>query len=124
MADAREQATDGAVPRLEGDVPGLLTILRCDQSNVPVIAVKGEVDLLGYEILRSALQRALDESNSVVVDLSATQFMDSTGLNVLISASRRAAEDGGHVKIRGADARLRKLFEISGARSILEVEGS
>lgn len=122
MTEAREQSTNGALPRLEGDVPGLLTILRCDQSGLPTIAVHGEVDLLGYEILRNSLRRALDDSTSVIVDLSGTQFMDSTGLNVLISASHRATEDGGLLRIRGADARLRKLFEISGARSILEVE--
>jgi len=113
---------DDAVPRVVGDVPGLLTILRRDQANVPVVAVNGEVDLLGYEVLRAALGQAIDDSTSVIVDLSGTQFMDSTGLHVLINATLRAAEAGGYLRIRGANARLQKLFEISGSRLILEVD--
>ena len=105
----------------QASTPGLLDVLRHDAPGEITVAVNGEVDLLGHGLLRECLAAALEDASTVTVDLSGTTFMDSTGLNVLIGASRRAAEIGGHLRIRGADARLLKLFEISGARSILNL---
>jgi anti-sigma B factor antagonist len=68
---------------------------------VPVIAVTGEIDVATAPQLREALHGAIAQGQStVVLDLLGVTFLDSTALGEL------------HVVI--ADARIRKIFEITG----------
>ena len=61
-----------------------------------VVAVSGEVDLLTAPRLAAALDEA--RAALVVVDLSGVDFLDSSGLGVLVTAHRDLAE--GEAKLR------------------------
>ncbi len=68
-----------SVPAAHGDHPG-----------VAVLDVRGEIDLGTAPALREALLPVLErEAGPVVVDLSEIEFMDSTGLHVLVDTLRQ-----------------------------------
>ena len=72
---------------------------------VPVVAAPEEIDITNAAGLRAALLQAAGPGNqTLVVDMSRTQFCDSAGLNVLVRAHKRAQAGGGelHLVIRGA----------------------
>jgi anti-sigma B factor antagonist len=59
------------------------------------IALSGETDLSTVHSLDAAIRRAEQtEAERIVLDLSDLSFVDSTGLSVLLRASRRSREDG------------------------------
>ena len=65
---------------------------------VPVVAAPGEIDITNAEALRSALLKAAANGHGrLVVDMTRTQFCDSSGLHTLIAAHKRAEAEGREV---------------------------
>lgn len=67
---------------------------------VPVVAAPAAIDVATAEQLRAVLLEAASQGHTtVVVDMTGTQFCDSSGLSVLIRAHKRALEDGGELRL-------------------------
>jgi anti-sigma B factor antagonist len=80
-----------------------------------LVEIGGEIDLHSAPQLRAALLKAGEgEAPRLVVDLSEVTFIDSTGIGVLVGALKRARESGGDVHFCGVQARVRRVFEITG----------
>jgi anti-sigma B factor antagonist len=56
----------------------------------------------------------------VVIDLSGVQFMNSSGLGLLIGSAQALKSAGGALKIAGASPKITELFTITRLTSILE----
>lgn len=79
------------------------------------MTVHGELDQGTAPELRGALGSAMGESSaSVLVDLSGCDFIDSTGLSLLVEAKRRLGEDGRGFGVCCPDADVRRLLELTG----------
>jgi anti-sigma B factor antagonist len=87
-----------------------------------VLAVTGELDLDTSPELESRLTRAFDAgAELVILDLRGVEFMDSTGLRVLLSAHQRAHESGRRFAlVRGAD-QVERVLTLTGVRDLLTV---
>ena len=71
-----------------------------------MIGVIGELDLASSPALEQELERgAASRAVVVIVDLRKLEFMDSTGLSVLVRAHQRAAENGQRSAWSGALSR-------------------
>lgn len=69
-------------------------------SGLPVVAAPAEIDITTADQLRLALLEAAAHGHTtVVVDMTRTQFCDSSGLSVLARAHKRALEEGGEVRL-------------------------
>ena len=79
------------------------------------IRVEGELDLAVAEQLRESLARS--EEELVVIDLAACEFLDSTGIAVIVQASRAAAEDGRRVIVHSPTAQVLRVLTITGLTS-------
>jgi anti-sigma B factor antagonist len=90
-----------------------------------MVTVTGEVDVATAPSLRSQLDQAIDRGRPlVVVDLRAVTFIDSTGLGVLIRASRRVDERHGALRLVVAEPRILKLFEITGLTELFSISST
>lgn len=76
------------------------------------LRVEGELDLA----VASQLQNALDgiEAKRVLVDLASCEFIDSTGMAVIVRADQRARENGGRVAIHSPSAQVLRVLTLSG----------
>jgi anti-sigma B factor antagonist len=89
-----------------------------------VIAVTGELDLTTAPQLKWKLVDALEEGCShLVVDLSATTFMDSTALGVLVGVNR-GLDAGTRLAIVCSGASLLRIFELSGVDGVFEINAT
>lgn len=82
-----------------------------------VLRVSGEVDGASSERLRAHLDELLDTSApplSLIVDVRAMTFIDTTGLNVLVAALRRMRDYGGELTLSAPTTATRKLLAITG----------
>jgi anti-sigma B factor antagonist len=78
------------------------------------IEVDGEADLATAPELKQALAEVIDSGARVVlVDFSASSFIDSTALGVLMGAMRRLRPVHGEVAIVCNDPNIRKMFELT-----------
>jgi anti-sigma B factor antagonist len=87
-----------------------------------IVAVTGELDLLSAPKLRTTLD-ALVRANPhhIAIDLTATTFMDSTGVHVLVDACNRA---GGHLAVISAEGPVRQVIDVLGLNQALNVVSS
>jgi len=80
-----------------------------------VVAVRGEVDIATAPKLREKLvELACQGSQQVVVDLDGVDFLDSTGLGVLIGGMKRLRGLDGDLTLVCTQPRILKVFEITG----------
>jgi anti-sigma B factor antagonist len=90
-----------------------------------VVAVTGEIDLFTAPEFKQRVAAPIDAGRTrVVVDLTATTFIDSSSLGVLIGAHRRLRRhDGALVIVCNNDA-IAKTFRITGLDSVFTIVGS
>jgi len=80
-----------------------------------VVAVRGEVDIATAPKLREKLvELASQGAHKVVVDLEGVDFLDSTGLGVLIGGMKRLRGLDGDLTLVCTQPRILKVFEITG----------
>ncbi len=97
-------------------------VTRHDVDGVVRIAVSGEVDVATAPVLREQLYEAVDGSDgTVIVDLLAVTFLDSTALGVLIGARERGEALGRSLRLVLKEPRLVKIFEITGLTELFEI---
>ena len=95
---------------------------RLDEHTL-VVAAAGEIHLSTAPELAGLLALAIaGDARSVVVDLSAVVFIDSTGLGVLLEAQRRANLGGGALALVVANPTVLRLFEITRLDATLAIE--
>jgi anti-sigma B factor antagonist len=84
-----------------------------------VLVVRGELDIATSPLLDEALAQArATDATSIVVDLLAVSFIDSTALHVLI---KHARADNGRARVRltKGSPQTQRLFELTGVLDYL-----
>jgi anti-anti-sigma factor len=80
-----------------------------------VLTVRGELDAYSAPGLEDQIARLVAEHiNEVVLDLSQTGFLDSSGLRAILTAQRRLGESGGEMRLRAPSEPVTRLLEITG----------
>jgi len=57
----------------------------------------------------------------LVIDMSSVQFVDSSGLGVILSCLRQVTERGGDLKVCGLSKGVRALFELVRMHKVVEI---
>jgi anti-sigma B factor antagonist len=78
------------------------------------ISVIGELDLSVAAELESALDRACAEREKVMIGLEECEFIDSTGIAVIIRAYQRLGESGGRLAVYGPTDQVHRIFTVTG----------
>jgi anti-sigma B factor antagonist len=90
-----------------------------------VVEVGGEIDVATAPRLRERLISLVnDGQHQLVVSLEAVDFIDSTGLGVLISGLKRTRTHGGDLTLVCAEPRILKVFDITGLLNVFAVHGT
>jgi anti-sigma B factor antagonist len=100
----------------------LLAVERTSEEGVELLSVEGELDIATAPRLISALNGAVQEAlRSLVVDLSEVNFMDSTGLALLINAHRRLTRRSKGFAVVCPPGPLWRVFEVTDMVDTLHV---
>lgn len=103
--------------------PGGLSISSSIEAGTGFLALRGELDLAGAPLLeRNLLEIERQAPGRLVIDLSDLQFIDSTGLRLLLAANSRAQERGGELVLRPGSAAVQRVFALTGAIDVLRFE--
>jgi anti-sigma B factor antagonist len=98
--------------------------LEVDETHTPytVLAVKGEVDVYTAPRLREKLVELVSQGrHRIVVDLEGVEFLDSTGLGVLVGGLKRLRSNDGDLGLVCTQSRILKVFEITGLTKVFSI---
>jgi len=92
------------------------------REGVAVISLGGEVDVYTSPRVKQEVVDLLNNgTHKLVVDLSGVEYLDSTGLGVLIGGLKRARERDGDLKLVCDNLRILRIFEITGLTKIFDI---
>jgi anti-anti-sigma factor len=87
-----------------------------------VVAVRGELDLASGPELEAELDRiSAPETQLLVVDLRGLDFMDSTGLSILVRAHQRLAAEGCEMGLVRGSQQVQRLLDLTGVAERLRL---
>ena len=90
-----------------------------------VVDVKGEIDVYTAPKLREKLIELVSEgSYDVVVNLEGVDFLDSTGLGVLVGALKRVKAHDGSLALVCTQDKILKIFKITGLTKVFPIHDS
>ncbi len=96
-----------------------------DDGELAHVVVQGELDVAAAPTLRERLHATVDRSTgAVIVDLLGVTFIDSTALGVLIGTKERADERGIDLRLVVHEARIIKIFEITGLTELFSISAT
>lgn len=99
-----------------------LSITTTPASEAMLVRVTGEVDVSNASELRDAVDAAIAEGAlAVEVDLSGVAYIDSTGIGVLVGASRRAEEAGCKLSVANPQPNVRRVLGLLGVEKELKI---
>ena len=90
-----------------------------------VLPLTGDVDLASAPALRQQLSDLTEESPAfLVVDLSGLEFIDSTGLGVLVGGLKRVRAHDGWIDLVCTQGRILRIFRITGLNKVFSIHDS
>jgi anti-sigma B factor antagonist len=108
---------------VSGSEPTPFAITVEDRDGRLVVAAVGELDLATAGRVEDAVVPAVREGRHVVLDLRDLEFMDSSGVRVIVAAHLAAEEHDGRLSLVRLEAGgpIQRVLEISGLDSVLDV---
>ena len=95
------------------------------EGSVTVVEVEGQLIVGNRQELK---QRVLDEldngARDFAIDFSRTGYIDSSGLGVLVSLSKKIREQGGELRLASLNEDLRTLFELTKLDTLFQISDS
>ena len=80
----------------------------------PVLNLDGTLDVGSVSQLRGELRRLIEENHArIIVDVDRLEYLDSSGLGVLVGALARMREKGGDLPVIVSQAKNRRVFDIT-----------
>lgn len=93
------------------------------EKNYWVVKPDGEVDIYTSPKMKEVLIDSLKEKDAdILIDCNNLEYVDSTGLGVLISVLKRVRESGNNIIITNLKPNIRKLFDITGLDKVFIIE--
>jgi anti-sigma B factor antagonist len=90
-----------------------------------VVEVTGEIDVYTAPKLREQLAELVDSGrHDIVVDMQGVEFLDSTGLGVLVGGLKRVKQHDGSMNLVCTQERILKIFRITGLTKVFPIHDS
>ena len=85
-----------------------------ERGDVTLIEIGGQLIVGNRQLLKQQVLEQLEEGGrKFVVDFSNTDYIDSSGLGVLVTLSKKIREKGGEISLSSLSKDLRTLFELT-----------
>ena len=102
-----------------------LTLATNEVDGATIIAVGGEIDVYTAPKLRDKITELVaDGLYDIIVDMEAVEFLDSTGLGVLVGGLKKVRAHDGSLDLVCTQERLLKIFRITGLAKVFVIHDS
>jgi anti-sigma B factor antagonist len=94
------------------------------KTKIAVHPLNGRLDELSRKELQKYFDDMLKRTQWFVFDCSQLDFIDSSGLGTLLTCLRKAENAGGKIRLAGLSAKVKMVFDITGAGSLFAFDAS
>jgi anti-sigma B factor antagonist len=102
-----------------------LSLTTRESAGKTIVAVGGEIDVYTAPKLRDKLSELVANGTyDIVVDMQEVEFLDSTGLGVLVGGLKKVRAHDGSLRLVCNQDRLLKIFRITGLAKVFAIHGS
>ena len=91
------------------------------QDETVIISVDGRVTMQSAHVLLDRLKQRLAKSHRILINLCEVDYMDSSGVGVLVTALKLAREKGARFGLVGLNERVCVVMEMSGLTALFEI---
>src|SRR6201989_1572992 len=96
--------------------------VHSDDPGFTIIAVSGEIDVYTAPKLRERLISLVESgSYQLIVDMEGVEFLDSTGLGVLVGGLKRVRAHDGWIDLVCTQSRMLRIFRITGLNRVFSI---
>ena len=93
-----------------------------DKGGVMVVQVDGQLIVGNRQELKQLVQEAVDHGEKkFLVDFAKAGYIDSSGLGVLVSLSKKIREQGGELRLANLNDDLKTLFELTKLDTLFQI---
>ena len=94
------------------------------KDNVLNVKLVGDIDHHTAKKVRDSVDNLIRKNNPVELelDLSAIEFMDSSGLGLVLGRYKKQTETGGKMKIINPSRRVMQILQLAGVEKIIKIE--
>lgn len=89
-----------------------------------VVALRGDLDITGAASAEAAITALVTRRQSLVIDMSALDFIDCSSLGALLRAQGLARRGGGDVVLAAPQPQVRRLLALTGQDEVFRVQAS
>ncbi|TCL64210.1 SpoIIAA-like anti-anti-sigma regulatory factor [Hydrogenispora ethanolica] len=89
-----------------------------------VVELDGELDLETSPAFRTVVEDRLTQYDTIkhlILDLKKVNFIDSSGLGVILGRFKRLSQQGGKLSAINVSPPIRRIFELSGLLKIMDI---
>lgn len=98
-------------------------VVHVEDGDPPVLIVAGEVNYQSAPRIGDALKHLrTNGAQSLIVDCGAVEFMDSSGIGVVVNAAQALRKAGGGLRLRAAKPQLVHALQVSGLAGLVEID--
>lgn len=83
-----------------------------NQRTKTIIAFEGDLDIDATELMEEKIAPALMKCNDIVIDFSSVDFVDSSGIGLLITLVKSLQEHGKEIEIIKLNREVKQVFEL------------
>ncbi|HOX37217.1 MAG TPA: STAS domain-containing protein [Candidatus Brocadiia bacterium] len=94
-----------------------------ERDNAVIVALAGRFDAASASDVKKLLKGLIaDGKCRLVLELSQVDFLDSSGLGVLVTCKRLADNGGGDLRLAGADSRIETILKMTRLNRVFEID--
>jgi anti-sigma B factor antagonist len=92
------------------------------ENGIDIVKLPERLVMANAPAARTALKQIVQQGTGrLVIDLTSTALMDSSGLSVLVSGLRAARDKGGDIHLAGMSTNLHALFELTRLHTVFQI---
>jgi anti-sigma B factor antagonist len=110
---------------LSASAGGAMTFTVAKQNDITVLDVQGQLIVGNRQELKQKVLEELERgARKFLIDFAGTGYIDSSGLGVLVSLSKKIREQGGELRLANLNDDLRTLFELTKLDTLFHIARS
>jgi anti-sigma B factor antagonist len=98
-----------------------MEIVKSQSEGAIVLALNGKLSAATAGEFNAAVDSALGESQSLVLDFKDVDYMASAGLRVLVAAQKKLHASGGSMVLRNVQKEVMEVLEVTGLDELLDI---